>query len=140
VVDLISVLDELSTQSKLKNILWRESVTQRIDEVYRQLSAAVRPLDVSVPFSCQISVLKSDFLQLSSQLDFSRFQQEHEAARKLDTDQLHRRLEALNENAREIIHASQINILLHFVLGDHRIHRTVPWGGKIRNEGGVDRP
>jgi hypothetical protein len=47
-VDLISILDGLSAQSKLKNILWRKSVTQRIDEVYQQLSTAMQLFDVSV--------------------------------------------------------------------------------------------
>lgn len=45
---LISILDELSIESKLKNILWHSDLQERTDRVYQQLYEIVSLLKVSL--------------------------------------------------------------------------------------------
>ena len=48
--DLNSTLEELSKQSKLKKLLWRNDVACHIVAAYKDLNAAVLSFNVSVQF------------------------------------------------------------------------------------------
>jgi hypothetical protein len=47
--DLNSTLDELSGQSRLKKLLWRDDIGAKVSDTYRDLSEAALLFDVSNP-------------------------------------------------------------------------------------------
>jgi hypothetical protein len=105
-VDLRFTLDDLSNQSTLKKMLWRGDIADRIATAYKGLGEAVELFNVSLDNYSRRPSTFSHRIELGTRLDLHRFKVEREAARKVDMEQLHLKLTALQHSDHQILDVS----------------------------------